>query len=170
MVIFSEENSYCKNSARYFLGGANSQGERTFRGTYYWKKFCVLIDWVGGPDRKMFGSQSWHTNQAQQGPYAMTESQIFSCPAWSNSVNKYFIILPFVCFVRLENCEEVLINIQWKHVLGQSTFSVQLVPTHRALCTSTRKYVFYRIASVGQYNAVINHNLQLETHLINPNS
>ena len=34
---------------------------------------------------------------AQRGPYAITECQIFSCPAQPNLVNKHFIILP-PCF------------------------------------------------------------------------
>ena len=41
-------------------------------------RYCVLIDWVGGPDGKVFGSRSWRTDRAQhRGPSAMTESQIF---------------------------------------------------------------------------------------------
>ena len=58
-------------------------------------KSYVLIDWVGGPDGKIFGSRSWRTDRAQRGPCFMTESQIFSCPARPNSVNKHFIIWPF---------------------------------------------------------------------------
>ena len=54
----------------------------------------VLIDWVGGPDGKIFGPKSWRTDRAQQGPCAMTEGQIFSRPARPNSVNKHFIIWP----------------------------------------------------------------------------
>ena len=41
-------------------------------------RYCVLIDWVGGPNGKIFGSRSWRTDQAQhRGLSAMTESQIF---------------------------------------------------------------------------------------------
>ena len=41
-------------------------------------RYCVLIDWVGGLDGKVFGSRSWRTDRAQhRGPSAMTESQIF---------------------------------------------------------------------------------------------
>ena len=41
-------------------------------------RYCILIDWVGGPDGKVFGSRSWRTYRAQhRGPSAITESQIF---------------------------------------------------------------------------------------------
>ena len=41
-------------------------------------RYCVLIDWVGGPDGKVFGSRSWRVDRAQhRGPSAMTESQMF---------------------------------------------------------------------------------------------
>ena len=52
----------------------------------------VLIDWVGGPDGKIFGPRSWRTDRAKRGPCAMTSGQIFSRPARPNSVNKHFII------------------------------------------------------------------------------
>ena len=52
----------------------------------------VLIDWVGGPDGKIFGPRWRRTDRAQRGPCAMTECQIFSRPARPNSVNKHFII------------------------------------------------------------------------------
>ena len=54
----------------------------------------VLIDWVGGPDGKIFGPRSWRTDRAQRGPCAMNEGQIFSHLARPNSVNKHFIIWP----------------------------------------------------------------------------
>ena len=57
----------------------------------------VLVDWVGGLNRKIFGPRSWRMDWAQQGPCAMTEYQIFSRTAWPNSVNKHFIIWP-PCF------------------------------------------------------------------------
>ena len=57
-------------------------------------KNYVLIDWVGGPDGKIFGPRSWRTDRAQRGPCAMTEGQIFFRPARPNSVNKHFIIWP----------------------------------------------------------------------------
>ena len=38
----------------------------------------VIIDKVGGPDGKIFGSRSWRTEGVQQGLCVMTESQIFS--------------------------------------------------------------------------------------------
>ena len=56
--------------------------------------YYVLIDWVGGPDGKIFGPRSWCTDRAQRGPCAMTEGQIFYRPARPNSVNKHFIIWP----------------------------------------------------------------------------
>ena len=48
------------------------------------------------------------------GLYAMTEGKVFSCLARPNPVNKYFIImiLPFLCLVRMENCEKILVNTQ----------------------------------------------------------
>ena len=54
----------------------------------------VLIDWVGGPDGKIFGLRSGRTDRAQRGPYLLTESQIFSRPARPYSVHKHFIIWP----------------------------------------------------------------------------
>ena len=57
-------------------------------------KDYVLIDWVGGPDGKIFGPRSWRTDLAALGPCPMTEGQIFSRPARPNSVNKHFIIWP----------------------------------------------------------------------------
>ena len=57
-------------------------------------KYYVLIDLVGGPDGKIFGSRSWCTDRAQGGSYTMTENQIFSHLARPNLVNKYFIIRP----------------------------------------------------------------------------
>ena len=54
----------------------------------------VLIDWVGGPDKKIFGPMSWRTDRAQRSQCAMNEGQIFSRPARPNSVNKHFIIWP----------------------------------------------------------------------------
>ena len=71
-----------------------------------------LIDWVGGPDRKIFGPRSWRTDQSQWGPCAMTSGQIFSHLARPNSVNKHFIIWPpyfsffhFFFFLRKQNWE-----------------------------------------------------------------
>ena len=61
----------------------------------------VLIDWVGGPDGKIFGLRSWRMYGAQRGPCAMNEGQIFSCPARPNSVNKHFIIWPLRFFIFL---------------------------------------------------------------------
>ena len=66
-------------------------------GTYY-----VLIDWVGGPDGKIFGSRSGRTDRAQRCPYLLTESQIFYRPARPYSVNKHFIIWPLT----VENFEK----------------------------------------------------------------
>ena len=41
-------------------------------------RYCVLIDWVGGPNGKVFGSRSWRTDRVRnRGPSAMTDSQIF---------------------------------------------------------------------------------------------
>ena len=54
-------------------------------------RYYVLIDWVGGPNGKVFGSRLWRTDRAQRrGPSAMTESQIF--PVRPDSVNKHFIV------------------------------------------------------------------------------
>ena len=58
---------------------------------YIWTTSYVLIDWVGGPDGKIFGTRSGRTDRAQ---YVLTESQIFSRPARPYSVNKHFIIWP----------------------------------------------------------------------------
>ena len=51
-----------------------------------YKQWYVLIDWVGGPEGKIFGPSSWLWTDT------VTECQIFSCPAWPNSANKHFII------------------------------------------------------------------------------
>ena len=58
------------------------RGENESTEIYYQFKavvrYCVLIDWVGGPDGKVFGSRSGRTDRAQhRDPSAMTESQIF---------------------------------------------------------------------------------------------
>ena len=45
------------------------------RGTNH-KKY-VLIDWVRGPDGKIFGSRSGRTDREQRGPCVLTESQMF---------------------------------------------------------------------------------------------
>ena len=41
-------------------------------------RYCVLIDWVGGPVGKVFGSRSWRTDRAyNRAPSATIKSQIF---------------------------------------------------------------------------------------------
>ena len=60
--------------------------------TVYNTKYYVVIDLVGGPDWKIFGSRSGCTDQAQRGPCVLTYSQIFFCLAQPHSVNKNFII------------------------------------------------------------------------------
>ena len=47
--------------------------------------------WLSG---KVFGSRPWHMDLAVLGPFAVTESQIFSHPTRPNLVNKCFIIWP----------------------------------------------------------------------------
>ena len=73
-------------------GGCYFRGVVTI-GTLWYHDY-VLIDWVGGPDGKIFGPRSWRTDRAQRGPCAMNDGQIFSHPARPNSVNKHFIIWP----------------------------------------------------------------------------
>ena len=58
------------------------RGENESTEIYYQFKvvvrYCVLIDWVGGPHGKVFGSRSLRTDRAQhRGSSAMAESQIF---------------------------------------------------------------------------------------------
>ena len=65
--------------------------------------YYVLIDWVGGPDGKIFGSRSGRTDRAQRGPYILTESQIFSRPARPYSVNKHFLIWPLITVENFQN-------------------------------------------------------------------
>ena len=82
-----------KNSRRRSADNVKKSCTRTERLQYVQHDY-VLIDWVGGPDGKIFGPRSWRTDRAQRGPCTMTEGQIFSRPARPNSVNKHFIIWP----------------------------------------------------------------------------
>ena len=60
-------------------------------------RYCVLIDWVGGPDGKVSGSRLWRTDRAQlRGPSAMTENQTFCF--WVRTGNSHFIEKRDICF------------------------------------------------------------------------
>ena len=61
-------------------------------------RYYVLIDWAGGPDRKIFGLRSGRTVRAKRGPSALTESQIISRLTWPHSVNNHSIIWPLFLF------------------------------------------------------------------------
>ena len=57
------------------------------KGKARWSYNKMLIDWVGGPDGKIFGPRSWRTFMA----YAMTSGQIYVPVRPSHSVNKYIL-------------------------------------------------------------------------------
>ena len=113
--LFDQENSFNEHNTKIYLAWIVDKfmGWKTMESLDAWElkkpfelfaiwrmfklrgtTFYVLIDWVGGPDGKIFGPRSWRTDRAQRGPCVMTEGQIFSRPARPNSVNKHFIIWP----------------------------------------------------------------------------
>jgi len=51
----------------------------------------LLNEWEGRTG-KYLARDHGSTDRAQRGPYRMTESQIFFCPARPNSFNEHFII------------------------------------------------------------------------------
>ena len=79
-------------------------------------------------------------NPAALGPYTMTSSQIFSHPAWPNSVDKYFTKLSFLCLIWLGIYEKFLSMNDELHVLTlteiQYTLSILQV---YFVCTSKKK-------------------------------
>lgn len=52
------------------------------------------IDWVGGPDKKIFCSRSWQMDFTVLGLCFITKIRIFSCLTQPNWVNKHFFIWP----------------------------------------------------------------------------
>ena len=73
-------------------------------------KICTYPLSLVGPDGKKVGSISWRTDQAQRGPCAMTESQMFSRSAWPDIADEYFIIWP----ITIENFENFVSDLIWR--------------------------------------------------------
>ena len=66
-----------------------------------------------------------------------------------NSVNNHSIIRPFSCLITLENLEKMLYILkECQSVCSLNEQMTWLVSTRPALHTSTRQFIFYRIASV----------------------
>lgn len=61
-----------------------------------WFKMSLYapIDWVGGPDKKIFCSRSWQMDFTVLGLCFITKILIFSCLTQPNWVNKHFFIWP----------------------------------------------------------------------------
>ena len=73
-------------------------------------KICTYRLSLVGPDGEKVGSISWRTDQAQRGPCAMTESQMFSSSARPDVNDKYFIIWP----ITIENFENFVSDLIWR--------------------------------------------------------
>ena len=82
----------------------------------YWNRcwnffeICTYRLSLVGPDGKKVGSISWRTDQAQRGPCAMTESQMFSRSARPDIADEYFIIWP----ITIENFENFVSDLIWR--------------------------------------------------------
>ena len=83
----------------------------------YWNRcwnffeICTYRLSLVGPDGKKVGSISWRTDQAQRGPCAMTESQMFSRSARPDIADEYFIIWP----ITIENFENFVSDLIWRY-------------------------------------------------------
>ena len=73
-------------------------------------EICTYRLSLVGPDGKKVGSISWRTDQAQRGPCAMTESQMFSRSARPDIADEYFIIWP----ITIENFENFVSDLIWR--------------------------------------------------------
>ena len=62
-----------------------------FRVSSEW--WYVAIDWVGGPDKKIFGIRSWPTDWWLCGLCIMTESKIFSCLLLKTQSDFYHMLI-----------------------------------------------------------------------------